>query len=281
MRKKHHRPSALGRLLSHIPQDKKWLFPFYEAGQLFLTREVFYSSALPAEWDGFTIAYCSDIHFGPMLSTHRATGLMEKMNTLEADIMLLGGDYGETAHLGAQFARAIPRPLARHGVLAAIGNHDLKGSSEECTALIGALIRKGIRPLQNAAFTLNGRQSDLIFCATDDVKFGSPNISILFETRDRPAFVVFFPHSPDILPTVFAHKKKAFDLALCGHTHGGQITLWGHSLHSSSKFGDRFRTGWISENAHNIFVSNGVGTSLMPLRLGAPPQYHLITLKRC
>lgn len=280
MHKRHCQPSLLGRLLSYVPQNKKWLFPFYQAGQLFLTEEVFASSSLPDEWDGFTLAYCSDIHFGPMVSAVRATNLIKKMNDLQADMMLLGGDYGETTQTGIDFFNAVSPPSARLGVWAAIGNHDLKGSKEQFATLIQTMQKKGITPLQNASFTLHGKNSDMVFCSTDDSKFGTPDIDVLYTQYERPTFVVFFPHSPDILPRIFKRPEKAFDLAICGHTHGGQITLCGHSLHSSSKYGDRYRSGWIRENGHSIFVSNGVGTSLMPLRLGAPPQYHLLTLKK-
>ncbi len=280
MRKKHHQPSLLGRLLSHIPQNQRWLFPFYQAGQLFLTEETFVSASLPDEWDGFTIAYCSDIHFGPMVSTARATNLIRKMNGLHADVVLLGGDYGETTQTGIDFFNAVPAPSARLGVFAAIGNHDLKGSEEQFGTLLQTMQKKGITPLQNASFTLRGNSADIVFCSTDDSKLGAPDIGVLYVRHERPSFVIFFPHSPDILPRIFKRPGKAFDLAVCGHTHGGQITLFGHSLHSSSKYGDRYRSGWIEENGHFIFVSNGVGTSLMPLRLGAPPQYHLLTLKK-
>lgn len=280
MRRKHHHPSFIGKLLSHIPQNKKWLFPFYQAGQLFFTEETFVSPFLPDEWDGFTIAYCSDIHYGPMLSKKRAVELFEKMNALQADIMLLGGDYGETTQTGIELLNLIPCPSARLGVFAAIGNHDLKGSETEFHALIDAMQQKGITPLQNASFSLRGNKTDLILSSTDDSKFGFPDIDILYTRRERPSFAVYFPHSPDILPQIWKRNRKAFDLAICGHTHGGQITLLGRSLHSSSKYGDRYRSGWIKENGHSVFVSNGVGTSLMPVRLGAPPQYHLITLKK-
>ncbi len=66
--------------------------------------------------------------------------------------------------------------------------------------------------------------------------------------------------------------------AICGHTHGGQVALFNRGVISSSKHGDRYRTGHIVENQTPILVSNGVGTSTMPVRLGAMPQIHHITL---
>lgn len=279
-KKKHWAPSFLGRLLSNIPQNQKWLFPFYQAGQLSLTRETYVSASLPSAWDGLNIAFCSDIHFGPMFSKQRALMLFEKMNALNADLMLLGGDYGETTQLGIELFDCIPRPSARLGVFASIGNHDLKGTDDQFSTLIQKMENKGIMPLQNASYTLSRQDADLIVCATDDIKLGKPDLRMLTAESRSPSYTIFFPHSPDILPAILKNDRKAFDLALCGHTHGGQLTFCGHSLRSSSKYGDRYRSGWIKEQNHSIFVSNGVGTSLIPVRLGAPPQYHLITLRK-
>ena len=70
-----------------------------------------------------------------------------------------------------------------------------------------------------------------------------------------------------------------YDLALAGHTHGGQLVVLGRSLHSSSRYGDRFRTGWMTFDEKPLMVSNGVGTSLLPIRVGTRPQIHRVTLK--
>ena len=70
-----------------------------------------------------------------------------------------------------------------------------------------------------------------------------------------------------------------FQLALCGHTHGGQVVLFNRALKSPSDYGEKYRTGWKKENGVDIMISNGVGTSFLPVRLGARPQIHLITLK--
>jgi predicted MPP superfamily phosphohydrolase len=65
---------------------------------------------------------------------------------------------------------------------------------------------------------------------------------------------------------------------LCGHTRGGQIAPFGRSLFSGSIYGDRYLRGWYEDGGSMLLVSNGVGGWMLPLRLGAPPQAHLITL---
>ncbi len=275
-----YRVNALGKLLSRLPKNIKLLYPLYQAAQLNCLKYTFVCDRLPEEWSGFTIAYASDIHYGPMFSKERAIALIDKLNGCNADIVLLGGDYGEITQTAIDFFQTIPNLHAKFGVLAAIGNHDLNGTPVQVSELKQLMTSRGIIPLQNECHLLQGQKSALRFCSTDDTRHGQPDISILMKDISPETFTIFFPHSPDILPSLTNSGRKMFDLALCGHTHGGQIAFFGRSLHSSSKFGDRYRTGWMQENGHDIMVSNGVGTSLIPVRIGAPPQYHIITLKR-
>lgn len=277
---KKHRVSSIGRLLAKVPKNKKILLPFYLAAQLYLEQSSYVSAQLPVEWDGLRIAFISDIHYGPMFTQQRAVDLINRVNTHNVDIVLLGGDYGETTATAIELFKVIPRIKAKIHVLAAIGNHDLNGTREEIEELKNNMLSLGITPLQNACFTMQRERGYLRFCSTDDTRHGQPDISILKKDVSPETFTIFFPHSPDILPSLTSSGQRMFDLALCGHTHGGQIAFFGRSLHSSSKFGDRYRTGWMQENGHDIMVSNGVGTSLIPVRIGAPPQYHIITLKR-
>jgi len=97
------------------------------------------------------------------------------------------------------------------------------------------------------------------------------------DTAGLPVTIERMPHSPDLVP----EAKQAglrFDLALCGHTHGGQIALRGRSLYPSSRYGDRYRMGWVNENDSDIFITCGVGTSVLPMRVGTMPEIHRFNL---
>ena len=275
--------TILGRLLhitKWIPTSSKILYPFWLSAQLDVVDEAVVIDHLPAAFDGLVIAYCSDIHYGPFFGKKRAEDLARKLNGMRADIMLLGGDYGETAKTSLEFFKALPDLTARSGIFAVIGNHDLLGHKEEISELKGQILSKGIVLLCNSAILINKCGSSLCLCATDDILEGRPDTAALTGAIAQSDFTIFAPHSPDILPEAEKQAGFRFDLALCGHTHGGQLVVFGRSLHSSSAYGDTYARGWMDAHGGKLLVTHGVGTSLLPMRLGVRPQVHRITLKR-
>ncbi len=234
---------------------------------------------MPKSLDGFKIAYFSDIHFGPMFSKERVLNLAQKINALNADLVLMGGDYGETTLTAVEFFKILPELKSKYGCFACIGNHDRKGSEEEFATLLHVMKNKGVSALINKQIVFDTGNASISLYASDDMYLGHPDISFFDNAKKyKNTFSIFFPHSPDIMPDVLKRNDKSFDLALCGHTHGGQIRFFGKALYSSSDYKNRYLFGWKEENNHSIFISNGVGTSIMPVRLGARPQIHLITL---
>ncbi|MDO5022216.1 MAG: hypothetical protein Q4E07_02610, partial [Eubacteriales bacterium] len=157
------------------------------------------------------------------------------------------------------------------------GNHDRHGSQKDFSRLLEHMRANSIFPLINEEHIINMGETKISLYASDDIRTSIPDLSF-FDNANADKFVIFFPHSPDILPEVLQKNRKAFDLALCGHTHGGQIALFGKALHSSSEYKNRYLSGWKEEKKHRFFITNGVGTSLIPVRIGARPQMHAIIL---
>jgi predicted MPP superfamily phosphohydrolase len=91
-------------------------------------------------------------------------------------------------------------------------------------------------------------------------------------------FVILITHNPDYFPLV---DKSKVDLVFSGHTHGGQVTffgLWAPATHSD--YGNKYRTGVITEDNSTLIVSNGLGTTILPVRFFARPQIIVVTLKK-
>ena len=268
------------RFTGRIPTRYKLLYPFWLSAQMDTVVEERSFPGLPPALDGLVIGYASDIHYGPLLNADRVRDLANRLNAMEADILVLGGDYGEDCATAHGFFEVLPALHARLGVWGVIGNHDHMGSRESFTQLFDVMRHHGVQPLFNGAATLSVGEASLCLCSTDDIKQGRPDFGPLLQPSAAADWTIYLPHSPDLMPVATKTAGFRFDMALCGHTHGGQLVVAGRSLHSSSRYGDRYRAGWLQEGGIPFMVSNGVGCSLLPIRLGTRPQIHWITLRR-
>jgi uncharacterized protein len=278
--KKTHRTGYLGKMFALLPVTCILLYPFYEAAHITVVNSQLRSSRLPAAFSGLKIVFISDIHYGALFSSRRVYDLVAQVNALEPDVILLGGDYGEDSQGALDFFALAPAFRAAVCVAGTVGNHDRTIPDSNLGEIMRAMRLNGIEPLVNSAILLKRGADSLAICSVDDYYNGFPDIQKAAEGAADADFTLFMPHTPDILPDAYfaMGDKPWFDLALSGHTHGGQIAVFGHSVLTASIYRDRYRSGWYSENGVDILVTNGVGTSVVPVRIGAPPQIHLLTL---
>ena len=274
-----HKPHPLGVRLARLTPPR-WLAPLYNAQQLTLDTQ---AVPAPAALAGLRVAYASDVHYGALLGEDRVRDLAARLNALAADVLILGGDYGEDARTALEFWRVVPDLHARLAVCAVLGNHDRAEGA--AAAFMEAMTRRGVVPLVNDALFLSVNGAKLAVCATDDATYGAPDYAAVAARVRGADYVIYAPHAPDALADAYAAAEPPFfQLALCGHSHGGQIAPFGFALHTSThrgwRYGNHYRSGRIAERGVTVIVSNGVGTTWLPLRVGAPAQYHLITLGR-
>jgi len=279
-KKRAKKPWFLGRLLAMLPIGCMLFYPVYLAGQLDLMEESYTAKELPQIFDGLRIVYISDIHYGAFLKENRVCSLVERVNALQPDLIILGGDYGETSQGALDFFMLKPGFQAKYAVLGVMGNHDRTLPENNLEKIRLAMLENGVIPLINDVWTLEREGKRLAVAGVDDFYNGYPDLDRVQRLCNAADFVIFAPHTPDILPETYEMPGGPFyQLALCGHTHGGQVAIFGHAIKSSSLYGNRYRTGWYRENGVDILVSSGVGTSMLPIRLGTRPQIHLLTLK--
>jgi len=296
-RGKSHRPwRALALVLLALA-----LFLGYMATEADVVRVVYadvYLSGLPAAFDGTRVLFLSDPHVSNLSSPEKAAALVNQLQALKPDLLLLGGDYSSLdiedyaraltgralseakVALGEkrdQFFRLISPFEAPLGKYAVPGNRDYELQGLDEAAALG-----GITLLKNSGKVLTRNGQRLIVAGLDDWAKGGQDIEKVASAVRGSNFVILLSHNPDALPSVIsqpaADGQPWADLVLSGHTHGGQIALFGHGLFSSSIYGDRYRSGWYEDGGSMLLVSNGVGDYMLPLRLGAQPQVHLITL---
>jgi predicted MPP superfamily phosphohydrolase len=221
------------------------------------------------------IAFASDFHVGATTDERVIRAACAAIDALEPDVLLLGGDFvsvrGDDIHVLAPLLAAIRAPLGKYGVF---GNHDLRANRP----VVGEALRQaGVRVLVNETAQLPAPHDDVTIIGLDDPIRGTPNGELLAGVEGTRVLLM---HAPDGL---LAAGDEAFDLALCGHTHGGQIVMPGgvmpylpHGELSRSYPGGRYRIG--DGERRTLIVSRGVGCSTVPIRLLCQAEVHLVTL---
>lgn len=261
-------------------------YPFVEARMLSTQTHTLYVTGLPANLKNIKIVYASDFHQNMWFGQKQVDEVITRLNNLSADIIILGGDYAMDSESAIAFFDRMPSLHARLGVYGVVGNHDRTQPESNFQLLKDAMKDAGVTPLVNSVSRVKVGQSYIYIAGVDDFYNGTPDVKGVAQQVREEDFVIFAGHTPDLLPD--AQKAQDadgdghwFDLALFGHTHGGQINLFGYTpfRNVSDELSDRYISGWREENRAAILVSNGVGTSVFPGRLFAPPQVHLITLK--
>jgi len=190
-------------------------------------------------------------------------------------LVLLGGDQINTRDrellLFRKALRELKVPL---GVFAVPGNHDHFWGAD-IGLWMAYLQTHGVQVLRNRGTRVQFNGASLWLCGVDDLTEGEPDLRRALFGRDPGEPAVLLSHHPDFF---FEAAAADVDLTLSGHTHGGQIRINGRAPILHSKFG--YEQGWFSEGDARLYVSRGVGVTVLPVRIGAPPEIPMITLLR-
>ena len=254
----------------------------------------FHLPDLPPELDGLRLAHLSDLHASASVPPEWIRAAVDRLNKLEPDLACLTGDfvYGSTEWADG-CAQELARLEAPAGLFAVLGNHDHWTGAG---VIVETLERRGIRVLRDESVPLEVRASRLQILGIDD-----PGLSCLGDAAmwdglsqawaDAAEFVrqtlaqvpagvptLLLVHNPDFMELL---SGAAVDVALAGHTHGGQVRLpfVGPPLLPSC-FGDKYAAGWVASPGGPVYVNRGVGLIEPALRWNCPPEAALITLRR-
>ena len=250
-----------------------------EPGHVVLREAAVPIARWPADLGPIRIAALSDVHTGaPHVTLEMVRDIVARVNRAQPDLVVLLGDYVIHRVIGGRFvepeatAAALRDLQAPLGVYAVLGNHDwwLDGGRVR-RALEGA----GIRVLENAAtpVMVNGRALWIVGVA-DQVTVHDDIGRALSQVPDG-APVIAVTHNPDLFPEMPARVL----LTLAGHTHGGQVNLpFLGRLIVPSRYGSRYAIGHVHEDGRDLFVTPGIGTSIIPVRFRVPPEISLLTV---
>ena len=220
------------------------------------------------------VAFASDLHAGRMTPTGTIVSACEALLAAGPDLILLGGDYvcSTSGELDA-ILPALGRLRAQCGVFAVLGNHD---HSAGATVITRRLESCGIRVLCNSSMQLPDPFSNVLLVGLDDHLGGQPRAA---EAHwDDHCATLLLIHQPSGLLDA---GDRPFDLALTGHTHGGQITLPGGRapMAASGPLSRMYQAGrYLLPQGRVLCVSVGVGQSLLPIRLGPRTEILILDL---
>jgi predicted MPP superfamily phosphohydrolase len=230
---------------------------------------------LPKDLDGLRIVQITDIHLSPFLSAAEFARAIDMANETRAHLALVTGDLisrrGDPldACLG-QLARL----RAESGVLGCLGNHEVYTGTEDYVSSAGARI--GIEFLRGEARVLRFGAASINFAGMDYQRFGKPYLVGAEELVAPGVLNVLLSHNPDVYPVAAA---QGYDLTIAGHTHGGQVDF--EILHrhlNIARYYTPYVMGLYGSGKSSVYVSRGLGTIGVPVRIGAPPEVSLLRL---
>lgn len=241
---------------------------------------------LPQAFDGFRIAQLSDFHYENHFAAVPIRKAIEVVNSLRPELVVLTGDFvtvpifdyhrqgaRRAADHAAPCAALLQQLKAAEGTYAVLGNHDAVSDPIQVTK---ALERHGIAVLRNRAIPIVRGEARFWLAGIDDLLEGNADLDAAIEKVSPAEAVVLLAHEPDFADTV---ATKPIDLQLSGHSHGGQVWVPGIGAPWLPPLGKKYPRGIYKVRDLMLYTNFGIGTIRAPIRLNAPPEISLITLR--
>ncbi|WP_286175476.1 metallophosphoesterase [Bacillus sp. CBEL-1] len=231
-----------------------------EAQRTVVEQENIEVKGVPKEWQSLRIFFISDIHKRTVTQS-----LIEQVNG-KIDFVVIGGDLAEKGVPIQQIETNIKQLSQLGSIYFVWGNNDYEIDQE---SLMNIFKKHEVIALKNEAICIEKEGVSYNIVGVDDLSEGQLNMNQAFKGIDQRYFTLLFSHNPD---AVFEVENHRVDLMLSGHTHGGQIRFLG--------FGP-YELGGLKAHKDTVyFVSNGYGTTSVPLRLEAKAKAHVLTITR-
>jgi len=230
---------------------------------------------LPKDLNGIRIAQLSDIHLSSFFSAEELSAAVDMANSFRPHLAVVTGDLitRDGDPLDACI-RELGRLRADAGLFGCLGNHEIYANCEAYTTEQAA--KRGLRFLRSEAHTLRFGQARLRLAGVDYQKMHSKYLMEAGALQERDSFQVLLSHNPDVFDTAAA---QGWDLILAGHTHGGQVTVEYLNQHLNlARFFTPYVYGHYEKEKSHLYVTRGIGTVGVPVRIGAAPEVALVRL---
>ena len=261
----------------------RWVYPFIPGMRLPYSRQLLRNLVLstgevpvprlPAAFDGARVLLVTDIHTGPFLQASALAETFLRLQDLQPDLILLGGDLTTgTVEEFRPFMPAFSALQAPLGVFAVMGNHDYYSGTPQ--RLVELIRQTGVTLLDNCSVRLEREGASLTLAGIDDLHWGRPDLPAALGGGEPPHLLL--SHNPDVF---FDAAWRGVGLVLAGHTHGGQIRLPGLPLViKMSRYA--LDEGRFLSDGSQLVVSRGLGVTGVPVRWDCPPEAVLVTLRQ-
>jgi len=271
---------------------------YIEPDQLVATHATIAIEKWNPAFDGLKIVMIGDVHGGSNnVTEERLLEVVALANEQEPDLVVMLGDYVSQEHENRPLAeRSLKMPVAtivdnlaglkaKYGVFVVMGNHDGWYGTDKIAA---EFTRVGYRVLQDQIATVgNGDQSICILGMRDHLSLVPNWAGISANAKAQVAGcgngdLIVLQHSPDIFPVITGPQaiSPTLRLMLSAHTHGGQVRFpFVGSPIVPSSYGQTYVRGHVREDDVDLFVTSGIGTSVLPLRFGVPPEIAVLTIR--
>ena len=230
---------------------------------------------LPKDLEGLRIVQITDIHLSPFLSEREFAAAIDMANETRANLALVTGDLitrpGDPLDA---CLRQLARLRAEAGVLGCLGNHEIYTDAENYVTEQGRRI--GIEFLRHQCRQLRFGNAMINFAGVDYQRMHTHYLKGTERLIVPGALNVMLSHNPDVFPVA---ATQGYDLTIAGHTHGGQVDV--EILHQHvnvARYFTPFVQGLYRRENSSVYVSNGLGTIGVPVRLGAPPEVSVLRL---
>lgn len=259
------------------------------------------SMRLPQSFDGYRIAFFSDLHIGSIISPRKmCENIVQEINSLDADLVVFGGDLVNVSYdeLTPELASVLSRLTARDGVVAVLGNHDTGVYVRDTVALpIEDNTHQLVARIEAMGWRIANDETELLVRGSDTITLtgigfsrellehrhsagvaDSLDLRPIYRAVSRDKFNVTVSHMPQLWRKISALGYG--DLVLSGHVHAMQIKgrIGGYEF-SPAQFMYREWSGLYKERNSHLYITDGVGSVGFHLRIGAPPEITLLTLR--
>ena len=267
-------------------------FGLVNASTLHVRKAEVYVPDLPATFEGVKLLYLSDIDLCGVNTAERAGAAVMRLEALQPDFLLLGGDYA-SASLFDLLDRQSPEDGAAESLnkctdffhyirdfSAPLGKYAIMSPEDiDPSQLRTVMTENGITPLFNDAAGMTIGSDTLWLAGLCDDQLIGDGTSNRFKRGDCVVSVAYSPTCfPQMMTLEASDSGPWVDIALAGHTHGGQIRLFGRNILSLSSQEQQYLYGWHRDTGTPMLTTSGIGCEAINLRYGSQAEAWLITL---